>query len=244
MGFTMQRLDKLVAKIQLISRKEAKELIRSGQVRLHGQVCTDCGAQINDTDELQIGGESKQYTPFVYIMLHKPAGVISASAGKRGETTVIDLLPKSARRPGLFPAGRLDKATTGFCLLTDDGAFAHRILSPKSHVEKTYLALLDKPFDDSTVRDFESGMLLNGQTLLQAELTPCPDNLHPKIVLRQGLYHQVRRMFAKHGMTVLELKRTKIGPVALDETLQPGQWRNMTEKEVAALNEAVQTMRK
>lgn len=240
----MQRLDKLVAKIQLISRKEARELIKSGQVALDGCVCTDAGAQVRDTAEITIGGTPKRYTPFVYIMLHKPEGVISASAGKDGETTVTDLLPKSMRRPGLFPAGRLDKATTGFCLLTDDGAFAHRILSPRSHVAKTYEARLDKPFDDETARDFAAGMTLNGQKLLSAKLTLCPDRLHPQVVLRQGLYHQVRRMFQKHGMTVLELKRTKIGPVVLDPALAPGQWREMTAEEVAALNAAVQKQQK
>ena len=109
---------------------------------------------------------------------------------------------------------------------------------------KTYEARLDKPFDDETARDFAAGMTLNGQKLLSAELTPCPDRLHPQVVLRQGLYHQVRRMFQKHGMTVLELKRTKIGPVALDPALAPGQWREMTAEEVAALNAAVQKQQK
>lgn len=239
----MTRLDKLIAKIQTVSRKDARALIRAGRVCVNGQVCTDAGAQTDEAAEITVDGAAKRFAPFLYIMLNKPAGVISASEG-RGEKTVVDLLPPKMRRRGLFPAGRLDKATSGFCLLTDDGAFAHRILSPKSHVEKTYAAVLDKPFDEDTAHDFAAGMTLNGQKLLSAALTPCPDRLHPQIVLRQGLYHQVRRMFQKHGMTVLALHRTAIGPVALDETLAPGQWRELTPRELAALNAAVQKRQK
>lgn len=165
-------------------------------------------------------------------MMNKPQGVISASDGK-GEKTVVDLLPDDMKRRGLFPAGRLDKDTTGFVLLTDDGEFAHSILSPSKHIDKTYVAHLDKPITAELVEDFRSGMTLNGEKLLEAEITPIDGDLTVcKVVLRQGLYHQVKRMFKKHGITVTALDRVKMGNLSLDSSLKAGESRYLTAEEL------------
>ena len=140
------------------------------------------------------------------------------------------------KRKGLFPAGRLDKDTTGFVLITDDGAFAHDILSPSHHIDKTYTAKLDKPFDDDVINDFKSGMTLGGEKLLKAEITPLNNDCTiAEVVLRQGLYHQVKRMFKKHGITVVELKRTKMGNLPLDKTLKSGECRYIGENELKSI---------
>ena len=140
------------------------------------------------------------------------------------------------KRKGLFPAGRLDKDTTGFVLLTDDGELAHNILSPSHHIDKTYIAELDKPFDEDVVRDFENGMSLDGERLLSAEITPLnEEKTVAQVVLRQGLYHQVKRMFKKHCITVVELKRTKMGGLCLDLSLGEGECRYLTNDEIEML---------
>jgi 16S rRNA pseudouridine516 synthase len=170
-------------------------------------------------------------------MMNKPKGVISASEG-HGEKTVVDILPDDMKRKNLFPAGRLDKDTTGFVLITDDGEFAHSILSPKKHINKTYIATLDKPFDDLLVQDFENGMLLNDKKLLQASVEPLNENrTQAKVVLKQGLYHQVKRMFKKHGITVLQLKRVAMGNLKLDENLDFGQCRYLNKTEVEKIKQ-------
>ena len=144
-------------------------------------------------------------------MLNKPTGVLSATDGK-GEPTVLDLVPSALRRKGLFPAGRLDKDTTGFVLLTDDGAFAHRILSPRSHIPKTYIATLDKPVLPTAAAAFAGGMEMDGKVLQPAQLTILSaDPPRAQVVLRQGIYHQVKRMFARVGCTVTALHRTAMG---------------------------------
>ena len=173
-------------------------------------------------------------------MMNKPKGVISSSDGRKtGEKTVVDILPDEMKRKGLFPTGRLDKDTTGFVLITDDGGFAHRILSPKNHIPKTYIAVLDRPFDQSVIADFEGGMLLNGEKCLPASLESLnADNTRAKIVLRQGMYHQIKRMFKKHSITVLELERTAMGALSMDGSLSPGQARYLNEEELLLVESA------
>ncbi len=226
----MQRLDKLVAKANNISRKDAKNLIKNGEVSVDGKTVLSCDEKVSENAKLTINGENKEYREFIYIMLNKPKGVVSASQGK--EKTVIDILPNDLKRNGLFPAGRLDKNTTGFCLITDDGNFAHDILSPKKHVEKVYEAVLDKPFDENVTEDFEGGMTLSGEKLLEAKLVPNPDFYHAEITIKQGLYHQIKRMFKKHKIEVLELKRTKIGGLRLDASLKEGECKILSKEEV------------
>ena len=228
----MERLDKLLSHNLNITRSEAKSLIKNKAVCINGKTVTASDIKCDSGDDISVNGKGINSSKFVYIMLNKPAGVLSASEDK-SEKTVIDLLPEDMRRKELFPAGRLDKDTTGFALITDDGAFAHDILSPKKHVEKTYIATLDKPFDAEVKADFEGGMLLGEEKLLPAKLSEVDgDFTKAEVVIRQGIYHQIKRMFKKHGIAVTALKRVKIGGLPLDETLKEGEARYISEKEL------------
>lgn len=227
----MTRLDKMLSDKLNITRSQAKALIKSGGVTVNGTAVLSCDFKCADTDEITANGRAVNTSEFVYIMLNKPKGVICATNGK-GEKTVLDLVPEDMKRKNLFPAGRLDKDTTGFVLLTDDGDFAHRILSPKNHISKTYEAVLDKPVDNAVVADFGSGMTLGEEKLLPARLKKTGE-LTCEIEICQGIYHQIKRMFKKHKITVTELKRTKMGGVFLDENLREGECRYLTDAEKA-----------
>lgn len=233
-----ERIEKVLAQELNISRSRAKALIRQKQVALNGKTVTASSAQFEPgRDVLTCCGKEINYREFVYIMMNKPKGVISASDGK-GMKTVIDILPKEMKRKNLFPAGRLDKDTTGFVLITDDGAFAHKILSPSSHVPKTYIAGLSAHFDDEVKKAFESGMEMDGKTLLSASIEAVDgDRTKAKVVIRQGLYHQIKRMFARFSIKVETLRRIKMGDVALDESLPPGGCRYLTEAELQSLKQ-------
>ena len=231
----MERLDKTISKNLNITRNEAKKLIKSGSVCVNDAAEKAYDFKLSENDTVSVNGKELKSDSFVYIMMNKPAGVVSASEDKK-EKTVIDLLPDGMRRKGLFPAGRLDRDTTGFMLLTDDGKFAHRILSPKKHVDKTYVARLDKPFNDEIKEAFNKGMELDGEVLLPAELEAVDgDFTRAKIVIRQGIYHQIKRMFKAFGITVLELRRVKIGGLYVDKSLKEGESRYITEEELLLL---------
>ena len=228
----MTRLDKILSTQLNISRTDAKQMIKKGRVSVNGIPAKSGDVKVADADIVAVDGNEISYSRFVYIMMNKPKGVISASDGK-GEKTVVDLVPSDMQRRGLFPAGRLDKDTTGFVLLTDDGEFAHSILAPSRHIDKTYVVTLDKPVTPEAVADFRSGMELNGERLLQADAEIISeDSTICRVVLRQGLYHQIKRMFKKHGLTVLELKRVKMGNLPLDDSLLPGECRYLSQKEL------------
>ena len=167
-------------------------------------------------------------------MMNKPAGVLSAARDSR-TPTVIDLLPEALRRRGLFPAGRLDKDTTGLLIITDDGDMAHRMLAPKSHVMKRYEAVLDIPADEEDVDAFAKGIPLQDFVCLPARLELEKGTCIARVEVQEGKFHQVKRMFAARGKTVLTLKRLRIGGLDLDETLQPGQARELNEKEIALI---------
>ena len=171
-----------------------------------------------------------------YIMLDKPKGVVSAAEDER-DTTVVDLVRGEYPRRSLFPAGRLDKTSTGFVLLTDDGPFAHDILAPGRHVEKVYSVLLDTPLTQEMISGFEAGVCLaDGSRMLPALARPGAQGpCSAEVVLRQGVYHQIKRMFGVYGAGVRELRRTAIGGVLLDGTLGPGGWRELTAQELALL---------
>lgn len=228
----MTRLDKILSTQLNISRTDAKQMIKKGRVSVNGIPAKSGDVKVADADIVAVDGNKISYSRFVYIMMNKPKGVISASDGK-GEKTVVDLVPSDMQRRGLFPAGRLDKDTTGFVLLTDDGEFAHSILAPSKHIDKTYVVTLDKPVTPEAVADFRSGMELNGERLLQADAEIISEDATVcRVVLRQGLYHQIKRMFKKHGLTVLELKRVKMGNLPLDDSLLPGECRYLSQKEL------------
>ena len=228
----MTRLDKILSTQLNISRTDAKQMIKKGRVSVNGIPAKSGDVKVADADIVAVDGNEISYSRFVYIMMNKPKGVISASEGK-GEKTVVDLVPSDMQRRGLFPAGRLDKDTTGFVLLTDDGEFAHSILSPSRHIDKTYVVTLDKPVTPEVVQDFRSGMELNGERLLQADVGIISEDATVcRVVLRQGLYHQIKRMFKKHGLTVVELKRVKMGNLPLDDSLLPGECRYLSQNEL------------
>lgn len=228
----MERIDKIISRQLNITRSQAKALIKQGSVKVNDKAVLIADFKCGENDSITVNSNLVSNNKYVYIMMNKPKGVISASEG-RGEKTVVDLVPENMKRRGLFPAGRLDKDTTGFVLLTDDGEFAHEILSPKKHIDKTYIATLDKPFDMSVVQDFKNGMLLDGERLLSAEIEPVNgDYTVARVVLKQGLYHQVKRMFKKHGINVVELDRIAMGGLPLDSNLALGECRFLTESEI------------
>ena len=228
----MTRLDKTIADKLNITRSQAKQLIKGGEVFVNSKAVLSSDFKCGETDEITVSGKKLNSEKFVYIMMNKPKGVICASEDN-SDKTVIDLLPDEMKVKNLFPAGRLDKDTTGFVLITNDGEFAHSILSPKKHVEKTYIALLDKHINKSVISDFESGMELGEEKLLPAKLSVLnEDRTLCEVVIRQGIYHQIKRMFKKHGIEVLELKRTKIGNLPLDEKINEGESRYITQYEL------------
>ena len=230
------RLDKYLAEAAQCTRSESRELIRKGRVSINGAVCRRPEQQVSEMDSIALDGKSRPRQAFVYIMLNKPAGVVSASADKR-DTTVVDLVHSAYPRRELFPAGRLDKTSTGFVLITDDGAFAHDILAPRHHVPKTYRVTIDTPLTREMAEGFARGVVLADRVqLAPAEVSPLTaDGRTVRVVLHQGVYHQIKRMFGVYGAGVDQLHREAIGSVWLDQDLAPGQWRELTEAEVAAI---------
>ncbi len=233
-----ERIDKMLSLCTGLSRSEVKKLMREKSVSVNGESVIDGSLKIPENCfEVTVSGSPVVLRKYVYIMLNKPAGVICASDGK-GEKTVIDVLPSQYKRRGLFPAGRLDRDTVGFCLVTDDGGFAHKILSPKSYVPKTYLARLDKPINiESAAMAFREGMDIAGEKLLPAVLLLVSGGDRPlcEVVIQEGKYHQVKLMFGKLGYAVTMLKRTKIGGLELDRTLAEGECRYITDSELSAI---------
>lgn len=230
------RLDKFVADAAQLTRSAARGLIAKGRVTVNGQVCKKADCALKEGDSVCADGKPLACEEYVYIMLNKPAGVVSASTDGR-DKTVVDLVGGAFPRRQLFPAGRLDKTSTGFVLLTDDGAFAHDILAPKRHVPKTYRVVLDAPVTPAMVKAFAAGVTLaDGQTMQPARLIPDEaDPFAATVVLRQGVYHQIKRMFGVLDAGVDQLHRTAIGGLALDEGLAPGAWRLITPEEKALI---------
>ncbi|MBQ9067044.1 MAG: rRNA pseudouridine synthase [Clostridia bacterium] len=231
------RLDKLMASQGLGSRADCKKWIRKKQVTVNGAVVTDPGIAVDpEADTVVVSGQTVRYQEHLYLMLNKPLGVVSATED-RDAVTVVDLVPPELSRDGLFPAGRLDADTTGFILLTDDGEFAHRILSPKNHIFKTYVATLKAPVRDSDLQELREGIRLSdGTRCLPAEVSVL-DPHTVQIRICEGKYHQIRRMFAAAGNRVLALTRTAMGTLPLDPSLAPGACRELTEEERARITE-------
>lgn len=236
----MERIDKIISAQLNITRSEAKSLIKKGAVLKNGEAVRSANEKVQpQADKITVGGRELSCNEFVYIMMNKPKGVISSTDGRKtNEKTVVDILPDNMKRRGLFPAGRLDKNTTGFVLITNDGAFAHNILSPKKHVKKEYSARLDKPFDESVVAQFEKGVKIGGEICLPAALSAeNGDFTRARVVISEGKYHQIKRMFAAFGIEVVELKRISMGGLRLDESLNGGECRFLTPEEVEKIIE-------
>ena len=233
------RLDKIIAATGRYSRSDVRRLVKNGAVAVNGRVVTDFSLKTEYEANITVNGLSLDTSEHIYIMLNKPQGVVSASEDGR-DTTVVDILPDELKRKNLFPAGRLDKDTVGFCLVTDDGDFAHRILSPSHHVDKTYIAAVSEPLDfDAAKKAFADGIVLaDGTVLLSAELYEIDrDAKKYKVIIREGRYHQVKRMFASLGTTVVSLERTAIGGLALDVSLGRGEARRITAEELRLIVE-------
>ncbi|MBR5233183.1 MAG: rRNA pseudouridine synthase [Clostridia bacterium] len=229
-----ERLDKLISSQSMMTRSEASKLIRSGNVKVNGEVIKNTSAKADtESDTIEVCGEILNYKKHIYIMLNKPAGIVSASRDNN-EKTVVDLVPESLKRPGLFPAGRLDKDTTGFVLITDDGEFAHDILSPKHHIDKTYLASTDVLIDEKYLDSMRNGMILGDEQLLEAEIDLIENEDSPvyKIILREGKYHQIKRMIGSTNAVLTSLRRIRMGNLDLDESLASGECREITEDEM------------
>jgi len=232
-----ERLDKILATQNLGSRKDAGTMIRRGAVAVNGNVVKKADFKVDtQLDAVTVNGESLMIKEFIYLMMNKPAGVLSAARDTRAQT-VVDLLQPALKRRGLFPAGRLDKDTEGLLIITDDGVFAHRMLAPKSHVFKRYEAVLAAPVAAGDIKKFEKGVVLNDMTCLPAELKVLTEGENPLVLvkIREGKFHQVKRMFLALNNEVLKLKRVQIGELRLDETLAPGEARELTQAEIDAI---------
>ena len=233
-----QRLDKLLSGTGRWSRREVKALVRQGLVRVDGRLAASAEDKLDPAAAIiTVAGETISLCRFTYVMLHKPAGVLTATEDRK-QPTVLDLLPPELRRIGLAPVGRLDKDTEGLLLLTNDGELAHRLLSPKYHVEKRYFARVDGELSAADAEAFASGMTLgDGLECLPAGLEVLPDRVCI-VTLREGKFHQVKRMLAARGAPVLYLKRLSMGPLTLDDSLAAGAYRLLRAEEILALYRA------
>ena len=230
------RLDKYLADMGLGTRSEVKKLLKSKQVTIIGETATKPELKVDpETDEILSSGERVVYEDFEYYMLNKPQGVVSATEDSR-DKTVLDCIP-SKKRKDLFPVGRLDRDTEGLLLITNDGALAHRLLSPKKHVDKTYFVRLRDELSEEDCKKLCEGVDIGEKNLtMPAEITEYePEGRQCFITIREGKFHQVKRMFAAVGNEVLYLKRLSMGSLILDETLQPGQYRKLSEEEIERL---------
>lgn len=236
---SVQRIDKLLSSMGLCSRREAAAAAKRGAVTVNGELCRDVSKKIDpDAVQLTYCGQPVGWQKQLYLMLHKPLGVLSATED-RTQKTVLDLLPQTCRARGVFPVGRLDKDTSGLLLLTDDGQLAHALTSPRHHVDKRYHALTNGILDETDVQAFAEGLTLrDGTVCLPAKLelgAQRDGQMEVWVTVQEGKYHQVRRMLAARGAPVLQLERVSEGPLTLDAALKPGQWRELTEQEIAAL---------
>ncbi|EAG2717055.1 rRNA pseudouridine synthase [Listeria monocytogenes] len=229
------RLDKLLSHTGFGSRKEVKPLLKSGAVVVNGTIQKDSKTQVNpDKDQITVHGTPVVYQEFVYFMLHKPQNVVSATEDNVSET-VIDLLAQEDTLTDPFPVGRLDKDTEGLLIITNDGTLAHNLLSPKKHIDKTYYAKIDGDVTAADVEAFAAGIELDdGYTCKPASLEIITPN-EINVTIQEGKFHQVKRMFDARGKTVSYLKRISMGNLQLDESLELGEYRPLTEAELAIL---------
>ena len=224
------RLDKFVSDAMGITRKDSKNLIKKGLVEVNGEIIKDAGFNANETDELVVEGKRAEYKKFIYLMMNKPQGYISATDDHR-QKTVLDLLPENFSRYDLFPAGRLDIDTEGFLLLTNDGQTAHNLLSPSKKVGKEYFARLEKPPSENDIATIEEGVDIGGYVTKPAKIVQESDR-ECVITIVEGKFHQVKKMFEAVGNKVVYLKRISFASLPLDPSLSLGEYRHLTEDEV------------
>ncbi|MBE6599100.1 MAG: rRNA pseudouridine synthase [Ruminococcaceae bacterium] len=233
------RLDKYLSGSGMFSRSEAGRAIRSGRITVNGEVVKSPSVHIDEnTASVKYGDEAVVWTKYKYAMLNKPEGYISATDTDPSDTgrTVMSLLPPEFTRLGMFPCGRLDIDTVGLLLITDNGPLAHELLSPKHHVEKTYRFRCSVPVGDEMHERLESGIEFSDFTSKPCRVVLDPDGLSGEISVTEGKFHQVKRMFHAVGSEIVFLERIRFGPLELDNSLPRGEWRWLTEAEIAALN--------
>lgn len=232
------RLDKYLADMGLGTRAEVKKLMKKGSVAVNGEIVKKPEQKVDtQEDQVLLNGEPLVYEEFEYYMLNKPQGVVSATEDKR-DKTVLELLPQKKRKD-LFPVGRLDKDTEGLLLITNDGELAHRLLSPKKHVDKTYFVKLAKPLEEEGAKRLESGVDIGEAALTMPAVVQAeePERTRVLITIREGKFHQIKRMFHAVDNEVVFLKRLSMGSLQLDEGLSPGEFRLLTEEEIMRLKE-------
>lgn len=234
----VMRLDKLISNSGLAPRSQVKRLVRDGRVTVNGIIAADAAMHCDSAWDIRVDGIQAIWREFVYLMMNKPAGCLSVTEDP-GRPTVLDLLPEDIRRCGLFPAGRLDMDSEGLLLLTNDGAFCHRVISPKSGIVKEYRIQVSHPFPAGAEERFRAGICLeDGSVCLPAELIPSTDRMEAVVRIREGKYHQVKRMALAEGTRVRKLWRLSVGGLRLDPTLQPGEYRELTERERISVESA------
>lgn len=235
----MERLDKVLGNMGYGSRKEVKASCKKGLVIVDGEVVKDSAMKVDpETAVIEINGEVVNYRKFIYLLLNKPAGVVSATFDNHDET-VIDLLDPEYQVFEPFPVGRLDKDTVGFLLLTNDGELNHKLIAPKNHVDKVYYAEINKPVDESDVKAFRNGITIDdGYKCMPGDLeiiSATEDGSEVLVTIQEGKFHQVKRMFEALDKSVVYLKRVKFGPMELDESLEEGEYRELTDEELEIL---------
>lgn len=237
-----QRLDKVLSNFGFGSRNEIKRLVKAGMVVVDGTTVSDASMHVDpENSVIKVSGKKLNYRKFIYVMMNKPSGIISATYDAKLKTA-IDILPEEFACFNLFPAGRLDIDTEGMLLLTNDGQLAHDILSPRKHVDKRYYALIDGQVTNEDVQKFADGVVIDdGYKTMPAELSVIRSGLRSEIelVLHEGKFHQVKRMFEAVGKKVVYLKRLQMGGLWLDESLEPGECRELTAEEVELLKSKV-----
>ncbi len=225
------RLDKYLSVAMGISRTDAKSLLRSGVITVDGRKCSKADTKIDECAEVKCRNVTLVYKKYIYIIMNKPEGILSAATDKRVKT-VVDILPEHLKREGLFPVGRLDKNTTGLLIITDDGDFGHKVMSPKTHTEKCYFAELDGEVKDEYIEVFKNGITLaDGEVCMPAELR-IKTKTSAYVTVKEGKYHQIKRMFGVVGLGVNKLHRVSIGKLTLPKELQLGEARELSEQEI------------
>ncbi|MFX0548520.1 pseudouridine synthase [Hathewaya histolytica] len=235
----MERLDKILANLGYGTRKEVKSLVKRGEVKVNDEVVKDSSIKVDpEKDKILVNEEEIMYREYIYIMMNKPQGVVSATFDNHDET-VIDLIDQEYRVFEPFPVGRLDKDTVGLLFLTNDGELNHKLIAPKNHVDKVYFAQIDKEVEASDIAAFEKGITLDdGYNCMPAKLEileSSPNGSNVLVTIQEGKFHQVKRMFQSRGKEVVYLKRNSFGPLSLDENLEEGTYRELTEEEVKLL---------
>lgn len=217
-----QRLDKFIANQLILSRSIVRSAVQKGKVKINGITVRDCGRIITESDNVTYEDKSVVYKEHIYVVMNKSSGVLSASNDK-SRKTVVDLVPDNLRRQGMFPVGRLDKDTTGLLIITDDGEFAHNCISPKKEISKSYIATLDGDITEDTVKTFKSGVVLADGTLCKSAILEKVETNVARIIITEGKYHQIKRMFGTVGLGVNKLHRESIGDLKLPPELSEGE---------------------